>query len=553
MKDKALDLFNQNLARWKALEQSQQRRLAMAVSAVLVVLGLTVFFLVRPTWVPVANNLDFGQSHQIAQSLTERGVPNNITNNGRMVVVRERDFSQAVTYMHVYSDAFAGVSPTQLEDVLENMGMATSEDTRNELFRRAQEGEVETMLMTMEGISGANVTLNMSDSRSRFLGIDQSTATVVLTTTQTFDRGQSLQIASAVAAGVEGLTLDGVVITDQFARNIFNGPLAGDDRFADAGAGPDPRMEAMMDIDRRVRGLLGVQFSDVRVSPNIVVETEEYTSVAQTFTPAGPNNTTLMSSEQTLAENASGTGAITGPEAGAVPNAILPPGYGAGGGGQTESSRVAEERTFVHNNTVTNIHRPSGTLLLGESNISVIANVEFMIFEEMFNEGFRPEDSIYVEGMSWEMFVQSNRNNMSVITSEVDWDAMIANATGIPVDNIQFMAFNDFIFVDSPVVPFDWYLFAISLVLAALVAMLGYGMLRRTKEEEVIEVEPELSVEDLLVSTRIEEQQLEEAESLAEIAYSIDSEVKMQIDKFVDEKPEAVAQLLRSWMNEGWE
>ena len=63
---------------------------------------------------------------------------------------------------------------------------------------------------------------------------------------------------------------------------------------------------------------------------------------------------------------------------------------------------------------------------------------------------------------------------------------------------------------------------------------------------EVTELEPELSVEDLLATTQ------EESESLEEIELGEKSETRTMIEKFVDENPEAVASLLRNWINEDW-
>ena len=61
---------------------------------------------------------------------------------------------------------------------------------------------------------------------------------------------------------------------------------------------------------------------------------------------------------------------------------------------------------------------------------------------------------------------------------------------------------------------------------------------RETEQEE------ELSVENLLQSTP--EQSLEDIEVEAK------SETRKMVEKFVDENPEAVANLLRNWLNEEW-
>ena len=65
-----------------------------------------------------------------------------------------------------------------------------------------------------------------------------------------------------------------------------------------------------------------------------------------------------------------------------------------------------------------------------------------------------------------------------------------------------------------------------------------------TRPVEITELEPELSVDQLLQDTR---------ENLEEIGFDDRSEARKMIEKFVDEKPEAVATLLRNWLNEDWE
>ena len=42
-------------------------------------------------------------------------------------------------------------------------------------------------------------------------------------------------------------------------------------------------------------------------------------------------------------------------------------------------------------------------------------------------------------------------------------------------------------------------------------------------------------------------------QTLDDIEFSDKSAAKLQIEKFVDENPEAVAALLRNWLNDDWE
>jgi flagellar M-ring protein FliF len=80
-----------------------------------------------------------------------------------------------------------------------------------------------------------------------------------------------------------------------------------------------------------------------------------------------------------------------------------------------------------------------------------------------------------------------------------------------------------------------------------IAALLVFVIIRGTSPVEVTELEPELSVEDLLATTQENEKQ-----NLEEIEMSEKSETRIIIEKFVDENPEAVASLLRNWINEEW-
>ena len=89
------------------------------------------------------------------------------------------------------------------------------------------------------------------------------------------------------------------------------------------------------------------------------------------------------------------------------------------------------------------------------------------------------------------------------------------------------------------------------IALAVLIfALLGFVVFRSTRKQQEPELEPELSVETLLESTRNQE---EENEGLADIGFSEKSETRILIERFVDDNPEAAASLLRNWLNEEWE
>ena len=66
-----------------------------------------------------------------------------------------------------------------------------------------------------------------------------------------------------------------------------------------------------------------------------------------------------------------------------------------------------------------------------------------------------------------------------------------------------------------------------------------------TKKKAAVEEEPELSVEDMLQSTPPEPE-------VENIDVETKSDTRKLVEKFVDENPEAAANLLRNWLNEDW-
>ena len=73
-----------------------------------------------------------------------------------------------------------------------------------------------------------------------------------------------------------------------------------------------------------------------------------------------------------------------------------------------------------------------------------------------------------------------------------------------------------------------------------MLAFVVFRSMRPDREEEVAE---EVTVESLLEAQESE---------LDDIGFNEKSETRILIEKFVDENPEAVASLLRNWLNDDW-
>ena len=160
------------------------------------------------------------------------------------------------------------------------------------------------------------------------------------------------------------------------------------------------------------------------------------------------------------------------------------------------------------------------------------------------------QESGELEGMTFAEFEAQNRDRVRLEVDE-DMVTMVANATGVPRENISLLAYEVPVFSYDDEGGVDIMEDILPIVLAALIIlMLGFVVFRSTRREKTPEpeLEPELSVEGLLESTKEAQE-----EDLDDIGFSEKSEIRVLIEKFVDENPEAAASLLRNWLNEEWE
>jgi flagellar M-ring protein FliF len=131
-------------------------------------------------------------------------------------------------------------------------------------------------------------------------------------------------------------------------------------------------------------------------------------------------------------------------------------------------------------------------------------------------------------------------------TVDDDLVTLVANATGIPVANVSIIAYDVPIFQAAEGFKIDAADIAQIVLIVLILALLGFvvfSSLRREKEE--VEEEEELSVEDMLETTQ-------ENMVVEDIGLETKSEVRLMVEKFVDDNPDAAAQLLRNWLNEEW-
>ncbi|NMB44541.1 MAG: flagellar biosynthesis protein, partial [Clostridiales bacterium] len=210
--------------------------------------------------------------------------------------------------------------------------------------------------------------------------------------------------------------------------------------------------------------------------------------------------------------------------------------YVIGQGSNNSGSNVKTVQIeYLPSERVTNTVYEVGAVIPEESSGSIVATKVVTYREEdLKNQGL-------LNNMTFDEFVNLNSDRKQMEVSD-DIYKLVSLATGVPQDQIQIIAYEQPVFIPIESKVFNWDTFLQILLLILIIALLLFIVFKGSKPVEVMETEPEISVEELLASTN--EQKLED------IDLSEKSETKRIIEKLVDEDPESVAKLLRNWLNE---
>lgn len=279
--------------------------------------------------------------------------------------------------------------------------------------------------------------------------------------------------------------------------------------------------------------LLGTnEYDNVEVASNLSLDFSTTELTEHLFYPADGQSQGVLSHEDIYnAENVNNGGGVPGTDSNSETTYVMPD-------SENSASTVSEEsRDYLPNEKITNQTIPPGLIKYDESSISVAA-ITYKVLRE---EDARGQGLL--DGITWEEYKAANSER---VRRDVDQEMvnMVAMATGIAPENIALVAYDEPMFIDresTDVSASD----VIQVILIILIlGLLGFVLFRSMRGEKQAEEEEELEVEDLLQSMQGSE--------LEDIDLAESSDTKKMIEKFVDENPEAVANLLRNWLSEDW-
>lgn len=539
MPDKIREILNNIVEWWKKFTKKQQMILVSSTLIVIIAVAILAFVLTRPkmTIIKICDNAK--EASTVQKLLTDAGIYHEVSDTGLTFSIQQKDSAAA--------NILLGSNAIRTEDeglkAILNGSLSTTESDKTKLEKEYKEKHIAQVLETLENVEKASVMLDIpNDDGTLIASKQESFAEVFLTLDGEMSEEQALGLARMIATGLGNKTTDNISIMDSNLNMLYSGGM-GD--LTTASGMTASQLSFQQKVENKVKGnvkdvLLGTgQYQNVEVGVNLPLNFDKKTTSSKTYDPGEGREQGPYKSDRTYDESTTSGGAnVPGTDANGEDG-----NYMITDGDQTEQTISDSSRDYALNETIENIEAGIGNILYEDASLAVTLKT-YIKYDE---DTLRANGDL--EGTTFEEY-RAQIESQGAQRQQVDADTIdsIAKASGIDAERISVIAYQEPLFIPSEGSgrTFSDYL---EIVLAVLIfALLGFVVFMSTRKEKAPELEPELSVETLLQTTKENEE-----ESLEDIGFKEKSEARILIEKFVEEKPEAVASLLRNWLNEDWE
>lgn len=520
---------------WNKYDKKQKRLLISIVGVVVIAVVIMAVILSTPSYETLIECEDSITAADIADVLTSNDIAYTTENGGLTIQVEEKD---VVTATYLIAQEGYSAKGYEIDDYVEDGGFSTTSEDKERLYQKYLEDKMVSVLTSFDYVRNAYVTFSMPATNYSVLESDADQETFVsvqLTLKNSVPSGAAESMARYCATAVGNNSTARVTIIDSDGNTLFQGNDTSE-LSSNMTASEQEKIRQLYydEMINNVTKLLTTTnlYSTVTVAPSLEID---FSKVDIVDTHNYNDDDVKQNDYIYEQEGGSYSGGVPGTDSN-DDDTTYP--IDTGDGSSTSISITKNE--YAPSSTITHTEGEQGKLDKTASSLSVVVN-SYNIYDEQVLE-----DAGELDDITWEEYQAQNGDSVAMNADFTNIVAAIALGTGIPQENIFVTGYEVPIFNDAPEnTTFTNTILPIILALVIL-ALLGFVVWRSLRPVEVVETEPELSVEEILKATK-------ETEELDDIEYEDKSEVRKAIEKFVDENPESVALLLRNWLNKDWE
>lgn len=511
---------------WKGLDKSQKIRIYITSGIVVVAVGLGLFLLTRPSYTTVINNAEPADVAEMQKILTEKGISYKLTDDKSGIIVNMKDSDTA--HFELVSAGYPKNGLT-FADALSSIKINTTESDKKHIWQQLDESDIARQLKLFQNVKDASVTITKPE---KTLFIDDTDtknvkASVVITKIGDITPKQAESMVKVVASSVEGLDIENVTIVDQDGNPLS---IEQDETgMQKTSTQYEMKKKVKSDLEKNLREVLNDQFDSFDAAKVVVNPVLDFDTLSQSSkeisNPDGMETGAIVSRKEVKEDLKNGDSADTA--AGVNSNPGTTPSYPMGSSDSKSYKKSDTTENWAYNETSKQIEKSLGEVIPERTTAAITLLYGSRV----------PDDSKLTDDL---------------ITQVKD---LASKATGIPVENLAVTKLK----VAAPVQETPTMAETIqallstyglpALLILMLIALVIVALPRKAKKQEL---EPLLAgAEEIVIPSKynVEVKQ----EPIPEIDIEERSEVKKQLEKFVKQKPDAVAQLLRNWLTDDYE
>lgn len=515
---------------------AKQKTIIIAIAAVAIfTFAIIIYAFTRPQYTRFGTYDDTKVAAEIIKILDDAGIDHRDSADLLTIEVEKSQVPQAN-----YAIASQGYRPDSLKysDYVSS-GMTTTNSDKEKQYGLWLQAELRQAFGTLEPVRDIQAYVHVPRQDGTLMSTSdqmESSAYIQLTLNSSLSSSQAAAMARAAATLLGNETTSNITILDQDANILFSG---GDDYGAAGMANSLQELQNQAEsmLSNQVRRVLygTKQYDMIEVTSHLVVDYTSYEeSVKEYYAPDGQAQGMLAEHNQFESESTNGVAGVPGTDSngeGGNLNTYVNPDSAT-----SESSSTEVSDKYLPNERFRNSVSPAGGINYASSSMSI----SMITYHEYYEEQVR--DQGLLDGTSWEEFKAANGADIRKEV-EPEFYAMAANATGIARENITIIAYETPVFFDKEGLNVEATDVLSIVMIVLILALLAFVVLRSMRSRQTGTEEEELSVESMLQSN---------PDTVEDIDVETKSETRKMIEKFVDENPDAAANLLRNWLNEDW-
>ncbi len=534
MDERLKDIQKKVVDFWQKYDRKQKTLIISITAVVIIALIIMAVVLTTPKYdSELITCTDTVEAADVTTLLSAEGIEYRAEENGLRIMVQDKDLITA-TYL-IAQNGLTATAYT-MEAYTADSSFSTTSTDRDRQYQKYLEDQMRLTIESFDYVKSADVMFSIPEDKLTVLASDEETyVSVKLVLKKSVPEGAAATMAKFIATAVGNDTTNSITIIDNSGNTLFSGAS----NYTDGTAISLDYRQGIIDrfnnsVISNVNKVLmkSGYFSEIAVAPALKIDFDEDTEVTTKYFN---DDEVIDNYYHYESEGVSGTSGVPGTDSNDDDTT-----YYIDTGDGTSTTVSIDKTQFAVSSTIYSKKGTIGSCDYDASTMAVTVNRY-----EIHNE-----DSLRAAGVlddiSWEEYIANNSEPRAMEIDQTMVDA-VAMASGIPAENIVVLGYIIPMF-ESSEGDGDFIQTWLPIIVAILIlALLGFMVWRSLRPVEINEVEPELSVEELLSATREKQQPVED------IDLEEKSETRKAIEKFVDENPESAALLLRNWLNDDWD